>query len=105
MGQVLLDFYVMILRPIISIYTLIIFVSVIMSWLVSFNVINPRNQFVAVVLRITYQLTEPALRPIRRVLPSFGGLDFSPVVLLLGLYYLNNSVLPWVFVSMARAIG
>jgi YggT family protein len=105
MGQLIFDFYWMIIRPLITLYTFVIFANVILSWLVSFNVVNPRNQFVAAVYRITVQLTEPALRPIRNILPPMAGLDFSPVILLLILWYLNGSVLPWLFLSLARAIG
>ncbi len=103
MPEIIWGFYVQILNPLISFYTLIVFVSVVMSWLISFNVINVRNQLVATIYRIVYQLTEPALSPIRNLLPSFGGLDFSPVVLLLGLWYLNDPVLRVVFRELARA--
>lgn len=105
MGQVIWGFYDVILRNLIQLYIIVVFASVILSWLISFNVVNMRNQFVAAVARITYQLTEPALRPIRNVLPAFGGLDFSPIILLLGLYYLNGYVLPWLFISLANAVS
>jgi YggT family protein len=57
--------------------------QVIMSWLVAFNVINTRHPFVNSVRRFLYQITEPALRPIRRIMPTFGGVDISPLVLAL----------------------
>lgn len=105
MPEIIWGFYVQILSPLISLYTIIVFVSVVLSWLVSFGVINVRNQVVATIYRIVYQLTEPALSPIRRILPSFGGLDFSPMVLLLGLWYLNDPVLRVVFRELARAFA
>jgi len=105
MGQLIVDFYVMIIRPLITLYTYVIIANVVMSWLVSFNIVNPRNQIVAAIYRTTYVLTEPLLRPIRNLLPAMAGLDFSPVILLLILWYLNGSVLPWLFLSLARAVA
>ena len=58
--------------------------------LVAFNVVNPHNRFVAMVGEFLYRITEPALAPIRRYLPSLGGLDLSPVVLILLLVFLRN---------------
>ena len=92
MGGIVWDFYYIIIRNLIQIYTWVVIIGVIFSWLVSFNVVNMQNQFVAMVVRITHQLTEPALGPIRRFLPSFGGLDFSPIVLLLGLMFINSAL-------------
>ena len=75
---------------ILGLYVMVVFAMVIMSWLVGFNVVNMRNRFVATVADILNRLTEPALRPIRRVLPSVGGLDLSPIVLLLGIWFLRK---------------
>ncbi len=90
MGGILWDFYYVVIHNLIRIYIWVVIIGVILSWLVSFNVVNTRNQVVAMVLRITYQLTEPALGPIRKVVPSFGGLDFSPIILFLGLTFLDR---------------
>jgi YggT family protein len=62
------------------------------SWLTAFNVINERNQFVHMLLRVLYSLTEPVYRPIRRILPSFGGLDLSPIVVLLGIWFIQYTI-------------
>lgn len=75
---------------VISLYIWILIASVIMSWLVSFNVIDTRNRFVYVVGDFLFRITEPALRPIRNALPSFGGIDVSPVVLILLLYFARD---------------
>jgi YggT family protein len=75
---------------IIGLYIWIIIASAVLSWLVAFNVVNPSNQFVRMLGETLWRLTEPALAPIRRVLPSLGGLDISPVVLILGLVFLRN---------------
>jgi YggT family protein len=74
---------------ILNLLIFIVFISVIMSWLIAFNVINAHNQFVATVWRFTTALTEPILRPIRSVLPNLGGIDLSPLVLLLAIYFLR----------------
>ncbi len=68
---------------ILDIYSAIIIASAIMSWLVAFGVVNVRNQFIRVVVDLLYRVTEPVLRPIRRLLPNLGGIDISPVVALL----------------------
>lgn len=75
---------------ILGVYSLIVFIAVILSWLISFNVINARNQFVDMIWRTVVALTEPALKPIRRYMPSLGGIDISPLVLLLGIYFLRE---------------
>ncbi len=67
----------------------IIIVQAILSWLVAFNVINTHSDFVRSFLRALDRLTEPLYRPIRKVLPDFGGLDFSPLVVLLLIYVLR----------------
>ena len=69
-------------------YWFIIIASAIFSWLHAFNVVNPRNQFVATIGNALYRLTEPALRPIRRVLPDLGGIDISPIILLFIIYFI-----------------
>ena len=69
---------------VLDIYTWIVIASAIASWLVAFGVVNTRNQVIRWVIDFLYRITEPALRPIRRVLPNLGGVDISPVILLLG---------------------
>ena len=67
-------------------------IMIIMSWLISFNIINTRNQFVAGLWRVVNQLTEPILRPIRRILPPTGALDLSPIVVFVILFFLQNFI-------------
>ena len=80
----------LLIDKVIDIYTWIVIASAIMSWLVAFGVINVRNQFIRVVVDLLYRLTEPVLRPIRRILPNLGGVDISPIILLLGLYFIQS---------------
>ncbi|KKJ76081.1 membrane protein [Kiloniella litopenaei] len=67
-----------------------VIISAILSWLVAFNVINTHNQFVSMVGEFLWRLTEPALRPIRSIIPNIGGMDLSPIVLLLIIIFLQN---------------
>lgn len=78
------------ISTIIQIYIYILIASAILSWLIAFNVVNTRNQVVATIAEALWRLTEPVLRPIRNILPNFGGLDLSPVVLILLLIFVQN---------------
>jgi YggT family protein len=73
-------FYVIDLALVLYIYVLI--AAAVLSWLIAFNVVNTRNQFVHMVADFLYRITEPALRPIRNLLPNLGGIDISPVILI-----------------------
>jgi YggT family protein len=75
---------------VLDLYTWVLVIWVVMSWLISFNVINTHNRFVYVLSDILYRLTEPVLRPIRRIVPNFGGLDISPLILVLLIFFLRN---------------
>jgi YggT family protein len=75
---------------VLNLYSWCLIIWVIMSWLISFNVINTHNRFVHLVGDFLYRITEPALRPIRRFLPDLGGLDLSPVVLILLIWFARN---------------
>ena len=73
----------------VDLYIWVIIIGAILSWLVAFNIIHTTNQFVYTIIDFLYRITEPALRPIRKVIPSFGGIDVSPIVLILGLIFLQ----------------
>ncbi|WP_423065746.1 YggT family protein [Devosia sp. CN2-171] len=70
----------------------IFLIMIIMSWLISFNVINTRNQFVNSVWRVLNQITEPILKPIRRIIPPVGGLDLSPLIVFVVIFFLQNLI-------------
>jgi YggT family protein len=76
-----------------DIYWWIIIGSAIFSWLYAFNVVNPRNEFVGMVGNMLFRLTDPALRPIRRFLPDLGGIDVSPIILLLIIFFIRQFLL------------
>ena len=88
-----------IIQLVLQMYVWVVIASAILSWLVAFNVINTRNQVVYQIGNALYRLTEPALRPIRRILPNLGGIDLSPVVLLLLIYFLQM-VLRNIFIAL-----
>jgi YggT family protein len=83
---------------VLQMYVYILIASAIFSWLYAFNVINSSNQFVNSVGRFLYNVTEPVLAPLRRVLPNLGGIDISPIVVLLIIFFiqavLHNTVYP-----------
>ena len=81
--------FLWLILTIIDIYFWIILATVILSWLVAFNVVNRSNSVVRQIGTALERLTEPLLRPIRRVLPDLGGIDISPIVLLIGLQVLG----------------
>ena len=77
------------LDSLLGFYAIILIITVVMSWLVSFGIVNTYQPFVRSVMNVLYALTEPALRPIRRILPNMGGIDLSPIVLFFIIYALR----------------
>ncbi|MFK0385918.1 MULTISPECIES: YggT family protein [Rhizobium/Agrobacterium group] len=73
-----------------NLFVWVLIASAIFSWLYAFNVINSRNQFVNAIGSFLYNITEPVLRPIRRILPNLGGIDISPVILLLIIFFIRS---------------
>ena len=80
----------MLIDRIIDLYVWVIIVSAVLSWLVAFDVVNMRNRFVYLVGDALNRLTEPVYRPVRRFLPDMGGLDLSPLIVILGLWFLRD---------------
>ena len=75
-----------------NLYWWVVVIAVIVSWLIAFNVINTYNNFVRSLLHALSALTEPVLRPIRKVLPPMGGLDLSPLIVLVGIWFIEYSI-------------
>lgn len=73
-----------------NLYTWVLIASAIFSWLYAFNVINSSNQFVDAIGTFLYNVTEPVLRPIRRIMPDLGGIDISPIIVLLIIFFLRS---------------
>jgi YggT family protein len=96
----LIDVLFIVLR----LYIWVIIAMVILSWLIAFNVVNPYNQVVSTIQNAIHALTEPLLRPIRRFVPDLGGLDVSPLVLLLGIYFVQIALMRYVYLPYCRLI-
>ena len=88
---------VFILIQVINLYIYLLIASAILSWLIAFNVVNTRNQFVAAVSEFLYRITEPVLRPIRNVIPAFGGLDISPIIVILIILFIQRVITYYIY--------
>ena len=91
--RALLDVIVMLL----NLYIYLLVAAAILSWLIAFNVVNTRNQFVAMVAEFLYRFTEPLLRPIRSLIPGFGGIDVSPVILILVIILIERVIYYYIY--------
>ena len=80
-----------------ELYSWAIIISAVVSWLVAFNVVNMRNEVVRSVAMGLYQITEPALRPIRRILPNLGTMDISPIILLLLIMLIERIIRMYIY--------
>ena len=77
------------LEYLLDLYWWVVVIAVIVSWLIAFNVINLHNNFVRQMVRALDALTEPVFRQIRRVVPPVGGLDLSPIIVLIAIWFLQ----------------
>ena len=84
-----------------QLYIYVLIATAVLSWLVAFGVVNPRNQFVATIGEFLYRITEPVLRPIRNMLPNLGGIDISLVIVMLIIIFIQMVILP----NLARALA
>jgi YggT family protein len=80
-----------------NLYTWLIIAAAILSWLVAFNVVNTRNDVVRSIGRFLEAVTEPALRPIRNFLPNLGGIDVSPIILLLLIFFIERVIIYYIY--------
>lgn len=88
--MIVLDPLIQVAIVALDLYWWVVIGSAILSWLVAFNVVNTSNRLVYTIGDFLWRITEPALRPIRRVLPNLGGIDISPVVLLLAIFFVKQ---------------
>ena len=84
---------ILFISQLISMYEFLILASVVISWLFAFGIVNPYNQFARAIWNFLQTATEPALRPIRAMLPDLGGIDISPIILLIALEFIKGVVL------------
>jgi YggT family protein len=80
-----------------QLYMWLVIAAAILSWLIAFNVVNTRNQFVAMIGDFLYRLTEPVLRPIRQMLPNLGGIDISPIILFLIIIFIERVIITYIY--------
>jgi YggT family protein len=88
--MVILESLLNVLSLVLRLYTFVIFAAVILSWLIAFNVVNRHNDVVRSAWNFVTALTEPLLRPIRAFVPNLGGIDISPLILLIAIYFLSS---------------
>jgi YggT family protein len=77
-----------------TLYIYVLIAMAVMSWLIAFNVVNARNPIVQTVGDLLYRITEPVLRPIRNLLPNLGGIDISPVIVILIILFIQSVIIP-----------
>lgn len=82
---------------VLQLYIWLLIAAAVLSWLVAFNVVNTRNQVVAMLGEFLYRITEPVLRPIRSMLPNLGGIDVSPVILILIILLIENVIVRYIY--------
>ena len=82
---------------VLTLYIWLLIASAILSWLIAFSVVNTRNQFVAMVTDFLYRITEPLLRPIRGVMPNLGGIDISPLILILLIILIERIIIYYIY--------
>src|ERR1700737_1682741 len=80
-----------------QIYVWLLIASAILSWLIAFNVVNTRNQAVGMIGDFLFPITEPARRPIRNALPNLGGIDISPIILILLIYFIQEVIIRYIY--------
>ncbi len=80
------------IETVLTLYIWLLIAAVVLSWLIAFGVVNTGNRFVYQLRGFLTQITEPALRPFRNIIPTFGGIDISPVFVILALYFLRDLV-------------
>ena len=85
--MIVLDPLIQVVVIALDLYIWAIIISAILSWLVHFGVINPSNQFIRMIGEFLWRITEPALRPLRRFIPNLGGIDVTPVILILVIFF------------------
>ena len=81
-----------VLLIVVDLYTWVVLIGVVLSWLIAFNIVNTHNKFVFAFGDLVRNITEPVLIPIRRILPNLGNVDFSPMVLILGLIFIKGVI-------------
>ena len=91
--RALLDVILIVLQ----IYIWLLIAAAVLSWLIAFNIVNTHNQVVAMIANFLWQITEPVLRPVRAIMPNLGGIDISPVVVILIIFLIQNIIVRYIY--------
>jgi len=91
--------FLWLIDTLITLYIYVLIAAAVLSWLIAFNVVNSYNPTVRMIWDFLYRVTEPALRPIRAILPNLGGIDISPVILIIALMFLRV-LIEWLYISL-----
>lgn len=92
-----------ILNILLQVLQWIIIIQIVFSWLVAFNVINMRNELLNNIYELLRRMTEPLYRPIRKILPDFGMIDISPMIVLLGIIVMQSVIIPRLYIAFSGA--
>jgi YggT family protein len=96
---VIMNPFLWLVHTLIWAYIYVLIAAAVMSWLIAFNVVNSYNPTVRTVVDFLYRVTEPVLQPIRRILPNLGGIDISPVILIIGLMFIDQLIF-WLYLTL-----
>lgn len=96
--------YGYLISPLLQLLIWLMIINAVLSWLVAFNVVNAHNQFVNQIYRFTNAITDPLLRPLRKVIPPLGGMDITPIILILLIQFVDRYVLASVVVPALAAM-
>lgn len=87
------------ISTILSLYSFVLFLAIVINWLTAFNILNTRSNFVNKLSFVLYQLTEPVLRRVRKYMPDLGGIDISPIIVLLAIQLIKNIMFEYFYVA------
>ncbi len=99
------SFLFFIVDSLIGLIILAMVVNAILSWLIAFDVVNMRNRFIYQLTRFLDAVTRPILRPVQRIIPPFGGVDISPIIVIIVLVGIQRFILPLIFAPLIAALG
>jgi YggT family protein len=86
-----------IVQMVLELYVYLLIAAAILSWLIAFNVVNTRNQLVSAISEFLYRITEPLLAPIRSIMPNLGGIDISPIILILIIMFIQRVIVYYIY--------
>jgi YggT family protein len=101
----IIDFLFFLINALLNLFVIALIVSAILSWLLAFDVVNYRNRFVAGLANALDRITGPVLAPLRRIIPSLGGIDITPIIIIIVIRGIQTILLPASHQAMLNLIG